>query len=91
MKNSIALDAEAVQRATDRAKAIATELAKSMGAKLGQPLYATNTMQSNSISPVYMNGYSAGVMADRAAPAPLAIQSQRVERTATVQIIYALE
>lgn len=92
MKNSIALDAEAVRRATDRANAIAVELAKSMGSRLGQPLYATNTLQPTSVSPVYMNAYSASVMADRAAaPAPLAIQSQRVERTATVQIVYALE
>jgi len=93
MKNSIALDAEAIHRATDRAKASATELAQSMGAKLGQPLYATNTVQSSFVSPMQMNNFNAEAVADkmRIAPAPLAIQSQRVERTATVQIVYALE
>jgi uncharacterized protein YggE len=94
MKNSIVLDAEAIHSATERAKAMAAELAKSMGATLGRPLYATNTVNGNlMLSSGVMNfaALSPGVAADRIAPAPLAIQAQRVDRTATVQIIYSIE
>jgi len=95
MKTSIPLESEAVHRATTRAQTLATELAKSLGATLGKPLYASNTMKGEV---AYVNGYSANTMAslevDKAkftAPAPLAIEAQRVERTATVNIIFALE
>jgi uncharacterized protein len=94
MKNSISLDAEAVHNATERAKAMAAELAKSMGSSLGRPLYATNTVNGNLMfSTGVMNfaDMSLGVAGKQAIAAPLSIQTQRVERTANVQIIFAIE
>jgi uncharacterized protein YggE len=95
MKSSIPLEAEAIHRATTRAQALAAELAKSLGITLGKPLYATNTMQGDV---PYINGFAANAVAglplDKerfAAPTPLAIEAQRVERTATVNVVFALE
>ena len=90
MKNSVSLDAEAIHRATERAHTMASELAKSMGVTLGKPIFATNTVTGNFASAIMMNSMEMK-MRDKSAPAPLAIEAQRVDRTATVQVIYAIE
>jgi uncharacterized protein YggE len=90
MKNSVALDGEAIRRATERARAMADQLAKSMAVTLGKPIYATNTVSAGVVGPrPMMNAMFKSKDAD--APAPLAIEAQRVESNATVQIIYAIE
>lgn len=91
MKNSVALDGEAIERATERAKALATELAKGLGVTLGKLLYATNSVGLGSaVNFATLNGFVGG-NAQRVSVAPLAIEAQRVERTATVQIVFAIE
>jgi len=87
MKNSVALEAEAIRLATERARAMAAELAKGMGVTLGKPLYATNTVSNTVFAPRAM------MMAkmESNAAAPLAIEAQRVQSEATVQIVYAIE
>jgi uncharacterized protein YggE len=90
MKNSVALDGEAIRRATERARAMADQLAKSMGVVLGKPIYATNTVSAGIIGPRPMMN-SMMRTAEAAPTAPLAIEAQRVESNATVQIIYAIE
>ena len=90
MNNSVALDGEAIRRATERAHAMATELAKGMGVGLGKAIYATNSVSAGIIGPRPMV-YSMARTADQAPTAPLSIEAQRVESTATVQIIYAIE
>lgn len=90
MKNRTALDTEATRLATEKAHALAAELAKGMGVTLGRPLYATNSV-SNSGGPrpvMYAMARSADAVP---APAPLSIEAQRVESTATVEIVYAIE
>lgn len=89
MKSRTALDTEATRLATEKAHALAAELARAMGVALGKPLYATNSVSNNSPSPRPMM-YAMAKSAD-AAPAPLAIEAQRVESTATVEIVYAIE
>lgn len=90
MKNSVGLDGEAIRRATERAHAMAEALAKGMGVSLGKPIYATNSVSAGIIGPrMMLNAAFKG--ADSNAPAPLSIEAQRVESTATVQIIYAIE
>ena len=93
MKNSVTLDGEAIHRATERAQAIAAELARSMGVKLGLPLYATNSVNSTVETPRFMmNELTDGVAGmPKASRAPLSVQAQRVDAVATVQIIYAIE
>lgn len=95
MKSSVALDAEAIRRATVRAKAMAESLASASGVTLGAPVYATNSvsgelllsgnMALNKLSPGFARGYA------DVQTAPLSVEPQRVDRTATVQIIYALQ
>jgi len=90
MKNSVTLDDEAISRATARARSMAAELAKGLNVTLGKPIYATNTVSASVIGPRFMANAMAKT-SDSNQPAPLAIEAQRVESTATVQIIYAIE
>jgi uncharacterized protein YggE len=89
MKDNGALDLQAISKATERAHAMAMEMAKGMGVTLGKPIYATNSISSNAVRPRAMAFASLAKMAD--APAPLAIESQRVSSSATVDIVYAIE
>ena len=89
LKNNVALDGQAVRLATEHARALAAELAKGLDVTLGKALYATNSVTSNFIGPRPMMSFAKS--AEAAAPAPLAIEAQRVQSTATVQIIYAIE
>jgi uncharacterized protein YggE len=89
MKSRTALDTEATRLATEKAHALAAELARAMGVTLGKPLYATNSVSNIYPGPrpvMYAMAKSA-----EAASAPLAIEAQRVESTATVEIVYAIE
>ena len=89
LKNNVALDGQAVRLATEHARALATELAKGLDVTLGKALYATNSVSSNFIGPRPMMSFAKS--SEAGAPAPLAIEAQRVQSTATVQIIYAIE
>ena len=89
LKNNVALDGQAVRLATEHARALAAELAKGLDVTLGKALYATNSVSSNFIGPRPMMSFAKS--AEAGAPAPLAIEAQRVQSTATVQIIYAIE
>jgi uncharacterized protein YggE len=92
LKNNTALDTEAIHRATQKARTIAREIASSLDLKLGQPIYITNTMSLGDSFPVNsLARMSPGAMKMNAAPAPLSIQTQRVESNATVQIVFAIE
>jgi len=91
LKDSVALEAEAVRRATERAHAIGEVMAKSMGAALGKPLYATNSVNDVRFAGAPMNAYSMRAKLNDGAPAPLDVEARRVEKTATVEIIYAIE
>jgi uncharacterized protein YggE len=92
MKNSISLEAEAVRKATERAHALAVSLAQGMGATLGKPLYATGGSDVFAQTP----GAGLTLYEDRArqnavATGPMSIEAQRVDRHATVTLIYAIE
>jgi uncharacterized protein len=95
LKDSVGLDAEAVRRATVRAKALAESLASAAGSTLGQPIYLTNNVtgelvQFSRMSKVFAtDGFTGGQLARPAAP--LSIETQQVERTASVQVVYALQ
>jgi uncharacterized protein YggE len=90
MKNSLALDQQAIARATERAHTLASAMAQVMGVTLGKPLYATNDTSSNVIR-VQPMMFAQAMDAKAAAPQPLAIEPQQVQTTATVQIVYAIE
>ncbi len=90
LKDSLSLEGEAIRLATERARATAGVLAKGLGVTLGKALYATNSTSSNVSRPMVMMRAKAANSED-AAVAPLDIEAQRVNSTATVQIIYAIE
>jgi len=91
MKNSITLDSEAIRLATEHARALAAELAKGMGVTLGKALYATNSISNGFIAPRVRSFAMMSDSVEAKTAAPLAIEAQRVQSTATVQIIYAIE
>ena len=93
MKNSIALDAEAVAKATERARALAVSLAKGMGVTLGKPLYATNEVVSSAWAPTPGAGLTMYEQMGRSkiSTGPMSIEAQRVERQATVTLVFAME
>jgi uncharacterized protein YggE len=89
MRDSSALELQAIHQATQHALAMAGELAKTMGVTMVKPLYATNSVESGTVMPRMKAFAMAGAAAF--APTPLAIETQRVQSTANVQIIYGIE
>lgn len=89
MKDNLALDQEALRKATAHAQALAATMAKSLGMTLGKPVYATNNVSETVVRPMF--AMRAGVAMDAAAPAPLAISPERVQSNATVEIVFAIE
>ena len=89
MKSDIALDTEAVRKATERARAIGSALAEGMGVTLGKPLFVTNNISSNVTPRGY--AYAGNAAMELKRTQPLAIETQRVERDASVEIVFAIE
>ena len=91
LRDENAADAEAAAKALQLARTHAGQMAQSLNAKLGALLYASNQVDS---SPVLLmgrrvDGNPMAVMADKVAP--LAINPRRIERTATVHAVFALD
>jgi uncharacterized protein YggE len=87
VKDESALEEQALDRASTRAKENASTLAKGMGVRLGALIYVSNQLSS----PGYPRPM-AMAMARSAEPAPpLAIEPQKVSRQATVYAVFAIE
>ena len=88
VKDEKALEALALEKTAGRARDNAATLARGMGVKLGALLYVSNQV-SGGVRPMPM----VRAMAASAAPssAPLAIAPQKVEQTATVYAVFAIE
>ena len=88
VKDEKALEAQALEKTAGRAQEHAATLARGMGVKLGTLLYVSNQV-SGGVRPMPM----VRAMAANAAPspAPLAIAPQKVERSATVYAVFAIE
>ena len=87
------LDAKAAGKALARARTIAAQMAEGLGIKLGDLIYASN-QNPESPRPIMMRAMSAGVgtgAADALAPAPLAINPRKIERSATVYAVFSIE
>lgn len=87
-----ALDAMAAGHALTRAQTIAAQMAKGLGITLGNLIYASN--QNPEPRPIMMRAMAQTPQAAAAAPptpAPLAIQPHKVERSATVYAVFAIE
>jgi uncharacterized protein YggE len=85
-----ALEAEAAQKALTHARQIAERMAKGLNAKLGVLVYASNQTQPRG---VYIDGFMGGQL-----PAPrqkelkpLAISPEKIQKSATVYAVFAIE
>ncbi|MGP8225359.1 MAG: SIMPL domain-containing protein [Terracidiphilus sp.] len=89
VENEQALEDKALENATARARAQAAVLAKGMGVKLGALIYISNQVSAppSPIRPFAMELSRAAA----APPPPLAIEPLKVERTASVYAVYAIE
>ncbi len=81
--------AEAAAKALQRARTVATQMATGMSVKLGALIYASNETQAEPVRPL-MNRAMA-MAAPPPSPSPLAINPRRIEKTATVYAVFAIE
>jgi uncharacterized protein YggE len=84
-----ALEAQAAQSALKRARAIADQMAKGLGATLGTLIYASNQVPERPVPVVMRNMAMASAPVDKVAP--LAISPQKVTSSATVYAVFAIE
>ncbi len=81
--------AEAAAKALQDARAQAEKMAASLNVHLGGLIYASNQLQAEPIRPLLRAMSAAPLAADQVAP--LAINPRRVEKSATVYAIFAIE
>lgn len=82
------LENQALDKAAARARADAAELAKGMGVRLGALIYVSNEV-SRPVTPIF--GAQRFSMAANAAPEPLAVEPQKVTRSASIYAVYTIE
>lgn len=92
LANDDALEAEAAQKALTHAQQIATRMAKGLNAKLGPLVYASNQTPPRTIfGGMALNTESASVATSRINLKPLAITPEKIEKSATVYAVFAIE
>jgi hypothetical protein len=90
-----ALEAKAAGNALSRARAIASQMAQGLGIQLGELIYASNQAPENP-GPMMMRmigpgGVVGGTLGSGGSAPPLAIKARKVERSATVYAIFAIQ
>ena len=88
LKDENAPQAEAAGKALQRARTVASEMAKGLSVKLGALLYASNETQAQPPRPLMQAMAKSSTMA---APEPLAINPRQIEKSATVYAVFAIE
>ena len=88
LKDENAAEAEAAGKALQRARTVATEMAKGLDAKLGALLYASNETQATPPRPL-LRAMAAPAAAMKVEP--LAINARQIEKAATVYAVFAIE
>lgn len=88
-----ALEAKAAGNALARARAIAAQMAQGLGIQLGELIYASNQAPEAPRPMMRMReaGVVGGILGAEAAPPPLAIEARKVERSATVYAVFAIQ
>ena len=87
--NEKALEAKAAGNALARARAIASQMTQGLGIQLGELMYASNQAPETP-RPMMMRAMAASPQAE-VAPSPLAISPGKVERSATVYAVFAIQ
>ena len=88
LKDENAPQAEAASKALQRARTVAGEMAKGLTVKLGPLVFASNETQAQPPVPL-VRAMAVPQMADKVAP--LAINPRRIEKSATVYAVFAIE
>lgn len=91
LRDENATDAEAAGKALQHARTNAAQMAQSLNAKLGSLLYAWNEVQASPVRPMPRVRAEFGAVSQTVAVEPLAINPRRIERSATVHAVFALE
>jgi uncharacterized protein YggE len=92
LANDDALEAEAAQKALVHAQQIAARMAKGLNAKLGPLVYASNqTPPRGLFGGAMLNTESASMASARINLKPLAISPEKIEKSATVYAVFAIE
>ena len=94
LKDREALRAEAAGKALTHARAIAEQMAKGLNAHLGSLVYASNRepeILGEGIGSGFGGGIAAGVALEQKALTPLAIRAPKIEESATVYAVFAIE
>jgi uncharacterized protein YggE len=89
VKDEDALQAQAATKALAQGKSLASTMAAGLGVKLGPLVYASN--QAPQQPGPLMAPRAMGMMKQRVATEPLAISPQKVEKSATVYAVFAIE
>jgi uncharacterized protein YggE len=85
------LQAKAAASALTKAQAIAQQMAQGLNVKLAGLIYASNQAPESPVRPVPMMAMRANAGFVEAKAAPLAINQRRVEESATVYAVFAIE
>jgi uncharacterized protein YggE len=88
LKDENTPQAEAAGKALQRARTVASEMAKGLSVKLGALLYASNETHAEPPRPLMQ---AMSMKSAMAAPAPLAINPRQIEKSATVYAVFAIE
>jgi uncharacterized protein YggE len=92
LANDDALEAEAAQKALAHAQQIASRMAKGLNAKLGPLVYASNQTPPRALfGGMMLQTESASVASSKINLKPIAISPEKIEKSATVYAIFAIE
>jgi uncharacterized protein YggE len=93
LKQDDALEAEAAKKALEHARQIASQMAAGLGVKLGTLVYASNQTPPRTLFGGALSTVT--VSAEAAAPKqnlkPLAISPEKIQKSATVYAVFAIE
>jgi len=90
MKDTAELEAKAASKALAHAQAIAAQMAEGLHTKIGPLIYASN-QRPEIIRPMTLNTMAASARMEKSNVQPLAIRSRKVEQSATVYAVFAVE
>jgi uncharacterized protein len=90
LKDENAPQAAAAAKALQRARSVAAQMAAGMNVKLGALIYASNQTEAEPPRPL-MKVMNNAMAVAAPPPAPLAINPRRIEKSATVYAIFAIE
>jgi uncharacterized protein YggE len=91
LQDENAPQAQAAAKALQRARTVAGQMAGGMNVKLGPLVYASNETEAPPVRPLMESRVGVAAMAAPAPPPSLVINPRRIEKTATVYAVFAIE